>query len=164
MRDIANRVGIEAGSMYNHIDSKQELLEAICFRIADTYLSHLDEIEKGMQSAAHKVEALIRLHIRVMVEDGAFVFVSNTEWKSMRGEKLAAFKEMRTAYEARVQQLLVAGMNEGVFRKVDPVAALYTLLSSVRWIEWWYKPSRDISPEKLEDDIVALVLGGLKNG
>ena len=32
MRDIAGQVGMEAASMYNHIKSKDEILEIICFQ------------------------------------------------------------------------------------------------------------------------------------
>lgn len=164
MRDIAVRVGIEAGSMYNHIKSKDDLLEDICFRVAGLYLSQLDEIEAEYASVYEKVDALIRLHVRIMVEDGAAVFVTNNEWKSLKGEKLNTFKAMRDSYETRVKELLIAGMDEGVFRRVDPTVALFTLLSSVRWVERWYKPSRKIDPQSLENDIVAMVTGGLKNG
>ena len=31
MRDLAETVGIEAASLYNHIRSKNEMLESICF-------------------------------------------------------------------------------------------------------------------------------------
>lgn len=164
MRDIAVRVGIEAGSMYNHIKSKDDLLEDICFRVAGLYLSHLDEIEAEYASVYARIDALIRLHVRIMVEDGAAVFVTNNEWKSLKGEKLISFKAMRDSYETRVKDLLIAGMDEGVFRRVDPTVALFTVLSSVRWVERWYKPTRKIDPQSLENDIVAIVIGGLKNG
>ena len=164
MREIAVRVGIEAGSMYNHIKSKHELLEAICFRVADLYLTELDIIESSDKSVIQKVEDVIRLHVRVLVEDGPAVFVSNNEWKSMRGEKLEAFKSLRKTYEDRVKDLLIAGMEEGAFHQVDPTVALFTLLSSVRWVEFWYKPSRNVSPATIADDIIAIVIGGFKNG
>ena len=164
MRDIALRVGIKAGSMYNHIKSKDELLEAICLRVANQYLTQLDEIEQADGTIVEKIEALIRVHVRIMVEDGASVFVCNNEWKSMVGDKLEEFKLMRDTYETRVKALLESGMRAGVLRKVDPDIALYTLLSSVRWVEFWYKPSRKIQPATLEEDIVGIVIGGLSNG
>ena len=164
MRDIAVRVGIEAGSMYNHIKSKDELLEAICFRVADSYLTELDEIEESTRTILEKVEDVIKLHVRVMVEDGPAVSVSNNEWKSLRGEKLQTFKQMRKTYETRVKNLLIEGMEDGSFNQVDPTVALFTLLSSVRWIESWYKPTREISPEAIARDIIEIVIGGLKYG
>ncbi len=164
MRDIADRVGIEAGSMYNHIKSKNELLEAICFRVADLYLTELDKIEASGKSIHEQVEDVIRLHVRITVEDGPAVFVLNNEWKSMRGEKLDEFKQLRQAYETRIKNLLLAGMADGSFNKVDADVALFTLLSSVRWVEFWYKPSRNLAPAAIADDIIAMVIGGLKNG
>ena len=161
MRDIAVRVGIEAGSMYNHIASKQELLEAICFRIADLYSSQLKEIETLYLSPAEKIEALVRLHVRILIEDGASVFVANNEWKSLNPQKLDIFKRMQTSFEERCKALLQAGIESGVFKPVNTSVALHTLLSSVRWVGHWYVPDRGIQVEALENDIVTLVMGGL---
>ena len=82
----------------------------------------------------------------------------------MRGEKLDEFKQLRQAYETRIKNLLLAGMADGSFNKVDADVALFTLLSSVRWVEFWYKPSRNLAPAAIADDIIAMVIGGLKNG
>ena len=81
MRDLAGQVGMEAASMYNHIKSKDELLDTICFRISDTYISQLSDIERTDSSYGEKIKALVRLHIRLMVEDGAAVSVANHDWK-----------------------------------------------------------------------------------
>ncbi len=45
MRDIAEAIGVEAPSLYNHIQSKNEILKDVCFRIARLFTNHLREIE-----------------------------------------------------------------------------------------------------------------------
>ena len=44
MRDLAEEVGVEAASLYNHIQSKAEILQDICFRTANLLTSHLEKI------------------------------------------------------------------------------------------------------------------------
>ena len=61
MRQIAEQVGMEAAGMYNHIKGKDELLTAICFRISDTYVAQLKDIETTMDTPIDKLKALIRL-------------------------------------------------------------------------------------------------------
>jgi hypothetical protein len=40
--------------------------------------------------------------------------------------------------------------------------ALFTLLSAVRWVELWYRPSRSLSAAELEADLITMLLDGLK--
>jgi len=45
MRDLAERVGVEAASLYNHIRSKTELLHDICFNVANVFWEHFNKVE-----------------------------------------------------------------------------------------------------------------------
>ncbi|NML65257.1 TetR/AcrR family transcriptional regulator [Hymenobacter sp. RP-2-7] len=162
MRDLAGQVGMEAASMYNHIKSKDELLDTICFRISDTYISQLAEIEATPSGYADKLRALVRLHIRLMVEDGAAVSVANHDWKYLPEPRLGEFKQARKAYERGFAALIEAGIAAGELRPVNVSVALFTMLSAVRWVELWYRPGRGISAEELESNIITVLLGGLE--
>jgi AcrR family transcriptional regulator len=162
MRDLAEKVGMEAASLYNHIKSKEEILQEICFKIAHTYLSQLDKIEQEEVSYTEKIEALIRLHIRIITEEIEAVNVANNEWKHLSEPYLSDFISIRKNYEKRFAALIQAGIEKGEFQKVLPSVALFTILSAVRWVELWYKPAREISPKELEDNILAMLMNGLK--
>ncbi|RSK43346.1 TetR/AcrR family transcriptional regulator [Hymenobacter perfusus] len=162
MRDLAGEVGIEAASMYNHIKSKDEILELICFRVSSTYISQLAEIESTEASFVEKITALIRLHIRLMIEDGAAVSVGNHDWKYLREPALTEFKQARKQYEKGFAALIEQGIAAGEFQPVNVSVALFTILSAVRWVELWYRPGRELSAEELEDNIVTMLLSGLK--
>jgi len=162
MRDLAGQVGMEAASMYNHIKSKDELLDTICFRISDTYISQLAEIERTNSSYGDKIKALVRLHIRLMVEDGAAVSVANHDWKYLPEPRLTEFKQARKSYEKGFAALIEAGIVAGEFRPVNASVALFTVLSAVRWVELWYRPGRGLSAQELENNIITVLLGGLE--
>ncbi|MBD2713541.1 TetR family transcriptional regulator [Microvirga sp. STR05] len=162
MRDLASEVGIEAASMYNHIKSKDEILELICFRISGIYISQLAEIEATQAAYGEKIKALIRLHIRLMIEDGAAVSVANHDWKYLREPALTEFKQARKQYEKGFAALIEQGIAAGEFQPVNVSVALFTILSAVRWVELWYRPGRELSAEELEANIITMLLTGLE--
>ena len=162
MRDLAGQVGMEAASMYNHIKSKDELLDTICFRISNTYISQLAAIEHTASSYGEKIKALVRLHIRLMVEDSAAVSVANHDWKYLPEPRLTEFKQARKTYEKGFAALIEAGILAGEFRPVNASVALFTVLSAVRWVELWYRPGRGLTADELENNIITVLLGGLE--
>ena len=161
MRDLAEKVGMEASSMYNHIRSKDEILEEICFHIANLYISQLKQIEQQEQSFTEKLKALIRLHVRIMISNGAEVSVANNDWKYLPDDKLREFKQLRSTYEKRFANLLEQGIAAGEFEQVNSSVALFTILSAVRWVELWYRPNRGISAAELEESIITILLNGV---
>ena len=162
MRELAERVGlIQASSLYNHLKSKEEVLRKICFDNAEKFLSGIAKIEASEAKPTEQLKALIRLHIRIAVEDPTSVTVFNDEWRHLSEEYLPAFLKKRKSYEQRFKAIIEAGIERGEFKPVDPTVALYTLLTSVRWIHYWYKPERNIAVEKLEQDLFTLLIQGL---
>lgn len=161
MRELGAQVGMEAASMYNHINSKDELLEHICFYVSNTYISQLAEIEQTQAPYVDKVKALIGLHIRLMVEDGAAVSVANNDWKYLTEPRLTEFKEARKSYERGFAALIERGIAAGELQPVNVTVALFTILSAVRWVELWYRPGRGVTAEELEENIMTILLNGL---
>src|ERR1700744_2153702 len=76
MRTVAEAVGIEAASLYNHIKSKSEILQEICFGVANKFLTHMDAVERSPKTTLQKLEEIIRIHIRMMLEEYEHVYVS----------------------------------------------------------------------------------------
>ena len=162
MRDLAERAGMEAASMYNHITGKDEILEIICFQVANIYVSQLDDIERLEASYADKIKALIRLHIQLMIENGPAVSVANNDWKSLTEPKLTEFKQARKRYEKGFAALIEGGIAAGELQPVNVSVALFTILSAVRWVELWYRPGRELSAAELEANIITMLLNGLE--
>ena len=162
MRDIAEQVGIEAASMYNHIKSKDEILQAICFKISNEYISQLNAIENQIKSPVEKIKELIRLHVRIIITDIDSISVANNEWKHLSEEALTVFKDARRDYEQRFATIIEAGIAAGELQPINISVALFTILSAVRWVELWYKNDREISPEILEENIISLLMNGLE--
>src|SRR5215218_4619584 len=66
MRELAGMVGVEAASLYNHIDSKNDLLNAVCMNVANRYTSHMSDVENDQGVVINKIEKLLRFHVTEM--------------------------------------------------------------------------------------------------
>lgn len=162
MRELAEALGVEAPSLYNHIGSKTELLQAICFKVANAFTSYLDTVENNNTDNASILEKIIRFHIQMMLNNFDEVYVANHEWKHLKEPYLSNFLFQRRGYEKRLVVLMENGIKANEFKSVNPYVSVLTILSAVRGLEFWQQHKKNISSQVLEDDMVNHLLNGIK--
>lgn len=162
MRDISAELGVEAASLYSHIDSKEDMLYEIIFPLAEKLLSHLDEVNDIYFNGEEKLRLAVRNHINILCEDIDAFLVFNQEWRHLSAPHLEEFKAMRHRYERGILQILETGMEENVFTQSDKKFATLTILSSLNWVAQWYKPNGPMRPEQIADKLSEILLNGLK--
>lgn len=161
MRELAEALGVEAPSLYNHIGSKSELLQGICFKVANAFTLYLDNIENSSGGFLKRLELIIRFHIRMMLEDFDEVYVANHEWKHLKEPYLSNFLIQRRGYEKRLISILEDGIASQEFKPTNPYVAVLTILSAVRGLEFWQQHKKNISSQVLENDMVNHLLKGI---
>jgi TetR/AcrR family transcriptional regulator, cholesterol catabolism regulator len=163
MRDLAGDVGVEAASLYNHIRSKSELLQEICFRVANDFTAQLQLLEADdSMNCLEKLEAIVRFHISMWIGRLDEVMVTNNESKYLEEPYHSTFLNERRVYVRRLEQIIEEGIRKGQIRKVQPYAVVLTLLSSVRGIEYWHRTKKNISAAELEESMIVHMVNGLK--
>lgn len=161
MRDLAESIGIEAASLYNHIQSKSEILQEIIFRTANDCNVHLDNIDHGRDNIK-KVESLIRFHVQMMINRVDDYYVMVNEWIHLSEPYLTNFTTQRRNYVQKMEAIIDDGIQNKEMKPVLPYVAMLTILSSVRGLEFWHRSEKKISPQVLEDNLVNHLIGGLK--
>lgn len=162
MRDIASSLGIEAASLYSHIKSKDEILETICFRMADEFLKAIDEVNDIYFNAEEKLRMAVKNHIRIITGDLDSSSVFLREWRHLPKARKPEFIKMRNHYENGFTQILVNGENENIFSAPDKKFAVLTILSTLNWITEWYNPKGSLSPEQIAENLCDFILSGLR--
>jgi TetR/AcrR family transcriptional regulator, cholesterol catabolism regulator len=162
MRDLAEAVGIEAASLYNHIRSKNEILEAICFDVANIFNTNIETIEASNQKCITKIENLLRFHIQQMVENYEEVYVSDREWKHLEDPYLSNFQTQRRSYRKKFAAIIEDGIERGEMRRIDAPTAVLILLHAVSGIESWHRSKAKISAEELENNMIMIMIDGLR--
>lgn len=161
MRELANAVGVEAPSLYNHIGSKDELLQDICFKVANSFTVHFTEVENISKNTIDKLELVIRFHIKMMLENFDEVFVANHEWRNLQEPYLNEFLSLRRNYEKKLVQMIEKGIRQKELVKINAQVAAFTILSALRSLEFWQKHKKNISAKILEETIVHHLLNGI---
>ncbi len=163
MRELADALGVEAPSLYNHILSKSELLQEICFKVGNKFTVQIEMIESSTAPTVSKIETIIRFHIKTMLENFDEVFVANHEWKHLQEPYLGDFLSIRRNYEKSLVSLIETGIQKNEIKKINPYVAVLTILSAVRGLEFWQRNKKNISQQVLEDDMVNHLLNGIVN-
>lgn len=162
MRDLAEMVGIEAASLYNHIRSKNEILEAICFDVANIFNTHMETVDSSSKKSIAKIEDLLRFHIRQMVENYEEVYVSDREWKHLEEPYLSNFQTQRRNYRKKFASIIEEGIEKNEIRKIDAPTAVLIILHAISGIESWHRSKAKISAEELEDNMLKIMIDGLR--
>lgn len=162
MRDLAEAVGVEAASLYNHIQSKEELLQEICFKVANEFNQKFDEIENSDLPSIKKVEAMLRFHIRQMFHHYEMVIVADRDWRHLSDPYLSNFHNQRRAYRKRLAGIIEAGIANNEIKPVDAPTVVLIMLHAVNGIESWHRSKEKISAKQLEDNMVLIMTEGLK--
>jgi AcrR family transcriptional regulator len=158
--DIADALGVQKGSLYSHIASKEDLLFDTLMEGAAAFHTSLDAIPDDAPPV-EKVRLALRGHLRVVAEqlDVATVFVQ--EWRYLRGDRRDQFVTERRRYEERIRELLREGRDLGELRSdLDEGASVLLLLSAANWAYTWLQPGRDT--DALADRFLALLVDGMR--
>ena len=162
MRMLAQSLGVEAPSLYNHIGSKSEMLQHICTKVANDFGAHMVSLEEEELTAVAKIEKIIRFHVKMMLKHFDEVYVANHDWRYLDAADLTAFLQQRKAYETAMVQLVKNGINSKEIANIHPQIVVLTILSALRGLEFWEKYKQHLHTKTLENNIVQLLLKGIK--
>ncbi len=158
--DLAEAMGVQKGSLYAHIASKQDLLYATMREGAAAFHAVLDAIPDELPPT-DKIRAALRGHLRVVADqlDVATVFVQ--EWRYLEGERREEIVAERRRYEERFRALFREGRDLGFFRTdLDEASAALLALSAANWAYTWLRPGRDT--DELADRFYGLLVDGMR--
>jgi AcrR family transcriptional regulator len=158
--EIAAALGVQKGSLYAHIQSKQDLLYETMLEGARAFHGGLDAIPERLP-ATEKIRLALRSHMRVVADqlDVATVFVQ--EWRYLEGERREEILRERRRYEERVRAIFREGRELGELRTdLDEATAALLALSAANWAYTWLQPGRDT--DELSDRFYALLLDGMR--
>jgi AcrR family transcriptional regulator len=153
---LAEELGIAAGSLYHYFGSKEQLLIAICDQLMDPLLVEARELLDGPgDDAATQLRALVRLWVRHVIahRDHMLVFLQERHVID-HGDQWLPVRRSRKRFEELVEEVL-----EGVPTRLgDRRLTLSALLGMVNHTAQWYRPRGRLDADAIADGYVDLIL------
>ncbi|WP_172284664.1 TetR/AcrR family transcriptional regulator [Chryseobacterium sp. Chry.R1] len=159
VRDLATQLNIKAASLYAHIRSKEEILEWICFGIAQDFFVELQEVLNTDIKPSDKLNLFIDKHLSVVLKNPDVTHIYSNEWKHLE-ERLPEFVELRKKYQQEVEQLISGIYKAENWELKSPSFTTRFILHTLNNSYFWFKRNTGSNVE-ITDEIRNKILFGL---
>ncbi|MGX7727729.1 TetR/AcrR family transcriptional regulator [Rhodococcus sp. 2H158] len=159
LRTVASEVGIQVGSLYNHISGKEELLTDIMVSVMDELLQAVHAaLASADGTAVDRFKAAVDCHIRYHAEHAREVFIGNSELRSLSDGDLEEVLAKRAEYERLLQKLVKDVAKETGADILDAKLQTYSILAQGAHVSSWYKPGGPKSLDKVVNTYITMAL------
>lgn len=163
MRDLAKAMGIKAASLYNHIDSKQDILKEIIISLAEEFIDGMKLIKAFQGNSIEKLKQIIKLHVDITARNTFGMASLNNDWMHLEEKSLEYFLQLRLNFENDFRNILIEGIrvNEIVDSNVD--VTLFSMHSTLRSLYLWFPKKEDLDPKELANILSNVLIHGVNN-
>ncbi|TAK50282.1 MAG: TetR/AcrR family transcriptional regulator [Xanthobacteraceae bacterium] len=161
LRHLAAEVGIQAGSLYNHIATKQELLVGLIRAHMEELIRALDAALDGHDDPADRLRAFVAFHVGTHLLKRQEVYVSTFELRALERTNYAKVVRLRRRYEQRLTRILDDGKARRRFVFDDTRVTAYAILAMLTGVCTWYRPKGRLSRQAIIDIHTRLVMKGV---
>jgi AcrR family transcriptional regulator len=162
MRELAERAGIRAGSVYNHFASKQELL----YRIAHDVMT---ELHAGALAAIEphdepreRLRAWVCWHVAYHARHSARARVADEHLHALDGRARSRVIAVRDRYERLIRQLVEDGRDTHGWIVPDLAIVAFAVSTMCTAVDSWYREGGRLGPETIGDAYADFVLRALE--
>ncbi|OUR89993.1 hypothetical protein A9Q81_20425 [Gammaproteobacteria bacterium 42_54_T18] len=160
MRELAEAVGMKAGSIFYHFKNKDEILQAVMHKAITLLVANVQSSIGDATTPMERLRVLVRMELGVYLgEDADYGMVLIHEWRSLPESLQEELLVMRSNYESYWDTTLANCQQEGII-KANPKIVRRMLNGAFSWAIYWYQPEGEFSFEQLVDEVMAMLVVG----
>ena len=158
MRELAGKVGVQAGAIYRYFPSKAKLLVELLVEHLDFLLEHWQREQPDTDDPVERLRAFVDFHIRSHTLRRREVFVANMELRSLSAGDYRRVVALRTRYEDLLTEILRDGVRRGAFRLPDARVATFAILAMLTGVGSWFREGGRLGKRELVDIYTRMVM------
>lgn len=161
--EIGQVAGLAKGALYYYIGSKENLLVEIQDRVLRPLLAAARRIAALEEDPVLRLRLLSQTLLELILARLDHIWVYEHDYRHLRGANRSRLLRQRREFEKIVQDLLIAAMDTGAFRKLDPRLAMLQFLNMHNHTYQWARPDGPWDAEFLSREYCATLISGFRN-
>ena len=161
-KDIADAAGILKGSLYAHVDSKEDILLAVVEDIHERFDANRAAAEAMDAAPYERLVAFLTGHLQVAVSALEYHIIYSRDWRSLSPGHYRAIRDKRDDYQRYLTGLLADARAAGAIRDdVAPPLLSITVLTMLNSLHTWFQAGRGYTDADVTRAYLGVVLHGI---
>jgi AcrR family transcriptional regulator len=155
---IAASLGIRTPSLYNHMRSKQDLLEAIVGRTVEAVMADFATAVGELSDPAERLRRAVRVYALRHATHRREALVVNRDVASLPVPARDRMREWQREHERAVRAIIADGVASGDFHTGSPALASFAILEMCVSIARWFHDGGARTAEQIADEYTDFAL------
>jgi AcrR family transcriptional regulator len=157
---IAERLGVTKAGLYYHITNKEEIVLLGCRVAMDQFNARMAETDISKLGTRDLLTVYLRNYLDLAISDfGHFLIMVDS--RALSDTAKADYLDVIRVPQKILRTLIEQGIQEGVFRKVDPVIAANGIFGMFNWVCQWRRPATPEQAPEILETFLAMLLDGI---
>jgi AcrR family transcriptional regulator len=160
-RDIAEKLGIQQGSLYYYFKSKEAALEEVCLTALRGYVSDIESIAHQPGEVERKLKTAIAAHLATYEHNNEAMKVHNEQRLYLPKERRKELNMLGSRYRQQLEGIFCEGVSSGQLRK--DIDCHFTALSLIGLCNYWGAQllrNPTLRPEDVTENCADILLHG----
>lgn len=169
MRDLAASVGVKAPAIYNHFDSKEEILATAIAWALDQFRAYVVVPDDPTAAPETRLQDVSRRHVLFQLHNRQLAGGADTLLRVHVADRYLSDEDARELRRTLREYLdLVMGLVARYHGRSSPSpedhVTAFAITSMCDQVPTWYRPDGPLSPEEVADQLSAHAMAMLEHG
>ena len=160
LTDLTSAFGVSRPSLYYYFKNKVELLSELHKQGFDAASNKFEEVFTSDLPTRDKFRRVLELHASNLANDTELIKILFMDIDEMPQKLSREILSRRKQHMNRIIEIYKIGVEEGVFKDIDPKMAVYLLMGACNWLTMWYSPKKSVKPETIVNVLIEILSVG----
>jgi AcrR family transcriptional regulator len=149
--------------LYSYIRAKEDLLIPVFERAMGVLLDQMEQISADASLVpSERLRRAIHAHVTAVADNLDVLTVYLSEWRQLGADSLSTVRLQRERHASLFRHILQDGVQSGEFRPMDTGIVMLGMIGMCNYLFRWYRPDGRLTPAQVADELIEMVMNGVR--